>query len=184
MRELELFVMLKSIIESAEPDFGIPLVDGVPSVLVQQTYQPTQQGVAVKPTAFLEMISTIPVGQPAREDFLDDDNNMVHRETQVQRSRFQISALATQDPESTTQLTASDIVNAIRMILQNSQTVAALQAQGCGIVLDFTVRNPKFMDDRARFEASPSFDFEITHKLIVTRTQTVLQSTELDIYVI
>lgn len=184
MRELELFIMLKGIIEAAEPDFGIPQVGGAPGVLVQQSYQPTQQGVAVKPTAFLELIAQVRVGQPLREDFVDDDDNLIHRETQQMITRFQVSALATQDPASVTQLTAGDIVNSIAMILQNSQTVATLEAQGCGVLLDFTHRNPKFMDDRGRFEASPSFDFGITHKLIVTRAQHVLQSTELDIYMI
>lgn len=185
MLELEIFIMLKRIIEAAEPYFGIPLVDGRPGVLVAQSYQPTQQGVARKPTAFIEKIGDIWIGQPLREDYFDDDEDEeVHRETQQMITRFQLSALATQDPASTTQLTASDIVNYIAMILKNSQTIAEIEELGCGITLDKDTRNPKFLDDRGRFEASPSLDFGISHKLIVSREQHVLQSQELQIIVI
>lgn len=185
MLDMQLFIMLKGIIEAAEPDFSIPKVNGLPGILVAQNYQPTQQGVATRPTAFLEIIGHQRIGQPRREDYFDADTSTeIHKETQKMITKFQLSALVKQDADSLTQLTAADVVNLIGMILQNSQTIEQIEAQGCGMLLEKDTRNPKFLDDYNRFEANPSLDFGITHDLIVTRSQNVLQSTELDIYVI
>ena len=189
MLDMELYILLKATIEAQEPDFGIPQVTPVGSstavagIPVYQSYQPTQQGVPLGPCAFLEIIGHERVGQPARTDFYDVPNSReVHTETQVMVTKFQLSALATQSTKRLTQYTAADIINLIGMILQNSTTVETLQAAGCGILLGRDTRNPKFIDDRGRFEASPSLDFSITHKMIVTKIIPVLQSTEIDIY--
>lgn len=185
MFDLPMIILLKSIIETAEPLYGIPKVAGLPGIPVIQAYQPTQQGVATGPAAYLDIIGHQRVGQPAREDFYDEDTEKeVHRETQVMITRFQLSALATQDPKSTTQYTAADIINLLGMILRSSDTIAKIEAEGLGMLLDQPSRNPKFIDDRGRFEAQPSLDFGITHKLIVSTEVPVLQSTEFDIYVI
>lgn len=183
MLDMELYILLKGIIEAQEQYFGIPLVAGQPGIPVAQNFQPTQQGVPNRACAFINIIGHKRVGQPGRVDFYDDEDEVeVHEETQVMITRFQLSALATQSETSLTQYTAADIINYMAMILQNSTTIAQLEAVGCGMLLDFETRNPKFMDDRARFEASPSLDFGITHKLIVRKEVPVLQSTELDIY--
>jgi hypothetical protein len=182
MLDMELFILLKEIIEAAEPDYGIEKRDTKPGILVAQSYQPQQQGVARLPTAYLEIVGHQRVGMTGKEDYYDEDQSKeIHRETQVMITKFQLSALATQDPASLTQYTAADIVNLISMILQNARTIARLEAEGCGIQLGRMTRNPKFLDDRDRFEASPSLDFDITHKLIVTREEDVLQSQELQI---
>jgi hypothetical protein len=183
MLDMELFILLKATIEAAMPDYGIEnKIDGSPGILVAQSYQPQQQGVAIEPTAYIEIVSSTRVGMTGKEDYYDEDEEAeIHRETQVMITTFQLSALATQSPTSTTQYTAEDIVNLIAMILQNATTIATLEAAGCGILLGRTTRNPKFIDDRGRFEASPSLDFGITHKLIVTKVVPVLQSQELQI---
>lgn len=181
MLDMELYIMLKGIIEPAEQYFGIPLVRGLPAIPVAQNFQPTQQGVAVGPTAFLTIIGHQPIGQPSRQDVIEGDL-MIHREIQQMVTMFQISALATQDSKSLTQYTAADIINFMAMILKNSQTIELLKAEDCGITISKDVQNPKFLDDRGRFESNPSFTFSISHKLIVQKSQAVLQSTELDVY--
>ncbi len=184
MKDNELYKLLIATIQAAEPDFGIPNVVSKPGVPVYQSYQPTQQGVTTGPAAYLEIIGHQRIGQPQRADIYDagPPATMTHTETQIMLTQFQISALSTQNPNSTTQYTAADIVNLIAMILQNQQTIESLIAQGCGIQLASPTRNPKFLDARDRFEASPSFDFNITHNLIVSRSQNVVQSTEIGIF--
>ncbi len=185
MLDAEMYAMLTEIIETAEPIYGIPKVKGQPGVPVYQSFQPTEQGAPTGPSAFLTIIGHQRVGQPGREDYYDVDNSKeVHRETQAMITRFQLSALSTQDPKAVRQYSAADIVNLIGMILRSSATIANIEARGCGMLLDQVSRNPKFLDDRGRYEAQPSLDFGITHKLIVSYEQPVLQSTELDIYVI
>jgi len=185
MLDNQLFTLLISIIEDAEPTAGIPNVNGAAGIPVQQAYQPTQEGVPDSPAAFLHIISTQRVGSPSRSDYWDADlQKEIHVETQVLATTFQLSALATQDPNTPNQYTASDIVTLMSYILQSSSTIQALRDRSnneVGIQRVMEIRNPYFKDDRDRNEASPSFDFIITHKLVVSNEISVLQSVEFNI---
>lgn len=100
---------------------------------------------------------------------------MVHTETTQFETTFQFSALATQNPSNTTQLTAADILNYARYALQSMPSIATLEAQGVGVYNVSAVRNPAFEDDRDNFEYSPLFDVTFTHKqIIITSTPAVL----------
>lgn len=157
-------------------------VAGIPGTPIAQAFQPTQQGVNTSPTAYMYKVGDNRLGSPQRKDIYDPDiEEIVHSEIQQYETTFQINALSTQDPKSITQKTASDILNLIAYILQSQKTVEALNAQGVGILKIGQVRNPYFTDDRDRNEASPSLDFTVVHKQIVTSVGLVLQSTELEI---
>ena len=105
----------------------------------------------------------------------------VYTETQQYITSFQMSSLATQDPANTESLTASDILNYGISVLQSGNTIAALEAQGVGILNISQIRNPYFSDDRQRYEASPNADFRLTHKQIVTTVVPVVTSDEIQI---
>lgn len=155
-------------------------VAGIPGTPIAQAFQPTQQGVNTAPTAYLNKIGDNRLGSPQRSDVWDGQR-MVHTELQQYETTFQISALSTQDPNTPTQMTTSDLLNLIAYILQSTATVEAFQAAGVGILKIGQVRNPYFIDDRDLHEASPSFDFVIVHKQIVTSVSPVVQSTEFEI---
>jgi hypothetical protein len=155
---------------------------GVPNTPIAQAFQPTQQGVNTVPTVYLYKVGDRRYGFVGRTDVWDEQTSrMVHTETQQYETTLQFSALATQNPATPAQYTASDILNLIAAILQSSATVAALEAQGVGVERITAVRNPYFLDDRQRFEASPSFDVVLTHKQIISTTTPVAQSVELRI---
>lgn len=182
MRDNELFALLIGIIEAAEPGAGIPNVSGRAGVPVYQSYQPTQQGIATGPSAYLHIISHHRYGLVERSDIWDELNSKeIHTETQIYETMFQLSALSTQNPRDVAQYTAGDIVNAMAYIMQSESTLQLLRAAGVGIERVSDIRNPYFTDDRDRFEASPSFDFILTHKQIVSSEIPVLQSIELQI---
>lgn len=105
----------------------------------------------------------------------------VHTETTQYASTFQMSGLSPQDPANPNQRTASDLLNYAAYAMQSSAMIQALEAQGVGILNVPEVRNPYFMDDRDRFEASPSFDFVLTHKQIIVSQTPVVQSIEVQI---
>lgn len=158
---------------------------GIPGTPIKQAFQPTQQGVNTAPTAYLHKLGDRRIGSPFRSDVWDEINEVeIHTELQQYETDFQISALATQDPATPTQYTASDILNLIAYSLQSEYMITTLQAQGVGILRVRDVRNPYFKDDRARNEASPNLDFTVTHKQIVTSQVPVLQSTEFNILVV
>jgi hypothetical protein len=65
--------------------------------------------------------------------------------------------------------------------MQSAATITALEAQGVGVLNVAQVLNPYFSDDRVRYEASPSADFRLTHKQIVTTVIPVVISEELQV---
>jgi hypothetical protein len=148
---------------------------GIAGTPIKQAFQPTAQGANSQPTAYLYKLYDHRVGFVARTDVWDKTNGfMVHTETQAYTTAFQISTLATQDPNTPTQYTASDILNLIASILQSSVTVATLEAQDVGILHIDEVRNPYFLDDRQRNEAAPSLDFTLAHKQVITTRSPII----------
>ena len=69
---------------------------------------------------------------------------MVHTEMQRYATIFQISALATQDPATPMQLTASDLVNFAAAVAQSDGFIQAIEAQGVGVLRIGEIRNPYF----------------------------------------
>lgn len=106
---------------------------------------------------------------------------MIHTETCQYETTFQLSALATQNPSSTTQKTASDLLNYAAYALQSAAAVQKFEDEGVGILDVREVRNTPFKDDRDQFEYGPSFDFVMTHKQTIIATTPVLQSEEFQI---
>lgn len=177
MRDNELIALIIKTITDQEAVAGI---SGTP---IKQAFQPTNQGPDTKKAGYMFKVGDYRRGTPQKSDVWDViAGKMIHTETQVYETTFQISALSTQNPADTVQYTASDIVNLIAYILQSASTVEILQAAGVGVLRVGDVRNPYFTDDRERFEAEPSFDFVLTHKQIVASENKVLSSNELEIY--
>lgn len=148
------------------------------TIAIQQSYQPTQQGVKTAPCLYIHKVGDRRAGWPARTDVYDSDtDDMVHTEIEQYETTFQISSLATQNPADTSAKTASDWLNLAAYVLQSNNTVNTFEAQGVGIYSVKEVRNPYFVDDRDQNEASPNFDFTLTHKqIIVTRVPIVTKS--------
>lgn len=157
-------------------------IAGIPGTPVKQAFQPTQQGLNTCPTAYLYKLYDHRMGFPYRGDVWNPaTSQMVHTELQQYETTFQISALATQDPKTPTQYTASDILNLIAYILQSSVAIAVFEAQGVGIERVTQVRNPYFLDDRQRNEAAPNLDFTMTHKQIIASTSPIISESILQV---
>lgn len=155
---------------------------GYTGVVVKQTYEPTQQGVNTVPTVYFYKLFDHRYGFRKASDKWDEVNSeMVHTEEQKYETTFQISALVIQDPANIS-YTASDLVNDVAAIMQSVATINTLEAQGVGIYRVTEVRNPYFTDDKDRNEASPSFDFTLTHTQTIVSTVPVIETTEFGIY--
>lgn len=155
---------------------------GIAGTPIAQSFQPTMQGTNTQATLFLYKIGDHPYGFTGRFDaWSEDETEMVHTEIQDYETTFQLSGLAPQSPSTTTQYTASDLVNLAASILRSSVALQSFQAAGVGIEKPKDPRNPYFMDDRDQFEASPSFDFVITHKQTIVTTTPIAQAVELQV---
>ena len=176
MLDNELIKLFREIVLAQEAAAGIK---GTP---IKQAFQPTQQGVNTKPTAYFHKVGDRPVGCPHRKDEWDDGaKKLIHTETQQYETTFQISTLATQDPNTPEQYTASDVLNLIRYILQSTKTIAEFQANGVGIYRVAEVQNPYFLDDHHRNEASPYLRFTLTHKQIISSDMAAIATYEAQI---
>jgi hypothetical protein len=66
------------------------------------------------------------------------------------------------------------------MIMQGSQFIEALKAQGFGIMRITDLRNPYFKDERDQFQASPSFDFTLSYNRTLVRDGRVISDIRID----
>jgi hypothetical protein len=156
------------------------VADGYSGIVVQQSNQPTQQGIPTAPTVYFYKLANKRYGYLGRQDVWDPIGSaMVHTETQYVESTFTVSALVLQVPASTTTTyTASDLVNDVASILQSDSTIVTLNNSGIGILRVSDIRNPYFVDDRDQFEASPSFDFTLVYAQARVSTNPVIESYE------
>ena len=152
------------------------------SIAIKQSFQPVQQGANSMPTLYLNKVGDYRRGMPYRASVWDAVNNIeTYTELQQYETTFQITAWATQDPSNVNSLTASDLANYAAYVMQSDGAIFAYQALGVGIMKIGDVRNPYFSDDRERFEASPSFDFTLTHKQTIILTTPVITETVLQV---
>src|SRR6202046_3318936 len=120
MLDNQLFALIISTLIAGEATVGIP------NTPVKQAFQPTNQGVNTQPTAYLYKIGDRRYGYLLREDIWDIVNSvMIHTESQQYETTFQLSALATQNPQTPTQYTAYDICNLCASILQSNVAIQA-----------------------------------------------------------
>lgn len=137
-----------------------------PVMRIVQNNQPAQRGRPTGPCLLFEKTGDKRYGWVRREDVPDagEPTGVVHTETQVYHTTFQVNALAT--PPSGTSvptITASDIINDAAAALQSDRAISYLLANGISIYRITDIRNPAFVNDQGQFERVPSFDFVVSH---------------------
>lgn len=168
MLEWQLQQLLKSTIEAGIAAWpGAALPDGI---IIQQAFQPRQEGVPSGPAIFLHHKGpATPRGYPKFENYTDPDTQVFMRsETQRMESTYQIGALVPQSPDTPDQLTEVDVLNIVRRILQGTGTLAILNPQNVGVFRVSTVDSNYFSDDKSQNENNPIFDIVLTHSDVVT----------------
>lgn len=143
-----------------------------PFVSIKQSYQPRIEGANSGPTLYLSKIMDKRIGSPEQRQEWDKDRKQEFNTYRQQyETTFQITAWCAQNPSVTNSITAGDILNAAAKVLQCMPTVALLESKDVGILRIGDIRNLYIVDDREQFEATPSFDFVLTHK------QTIVSAT-------
>ncbi len=156
---------------------------GIADLAIKQQYQPMPQGTPSDPVIFLHKINDYRYGYPQRKSVWEQEaKRLVHEESIWMQTSFQVNALAPQDPAQSDLLTASDLLNLSAIILQSDATRQTLQAHGIGIYRVQDIRQIYFVNDRQQFEASPSFDFTLTHRHVITSCAPVVEAFEQNIY--
>lgn len=175
---------------------------GITNVTVQQSLQPTQQGVPSGPTAAVFKVADkrygflkrkdvwVPIqGAPFSNGFSDGFpvNNpnspgyMGHEESQWMESTFQITCLVPQITGATRQMAAADLADACANALQSDAGRAILREEGVGVLRVTDIRAPAFLDDRDRHEYAPNFDFTLTHENVRLSSSPIVQNFDFDL---
>lgn len=150
---------------------------GYAGVQVKQTNQPTQQGVNTTPTVYFYKVSDRRYGFLRRYSEWDTvTSTETHLEDQWYETKFQLSSLVLQNPKTPNEYTASDLVNSCAAILQSDSSRETLASKDVGILRISDVSNPYFSDDRDQYEASPAFEFILTHRQTRVTTEPVILS--------
>ena len=146
--------------------------DGFTGVIVKQMDQPTQQGIPRGPTVFFQKIYDHRYGWGMTyAKWNATASQEQNHEPQWHETTFQVSTLVVQDPKTPNAYTAADLANEVASIMQSEATRVTMMAQNVGILRVSEITNPYFQDDRDQFEATPTFDFILTH--LQTRVSTI-----------
>lgn len=141
--------------------------------------QPTRQGVAVNKAVYFTKLNDVRYGFVKRADVYDPELAVFeHTETQPYESTFQINAMSIQSVNNTSDLTASDLVNLVASIMQSDYARDELRKEGIGIIRVTDVRNPYFLNDKDRYQASPSFDFTLLYNRTLVNSVGAVNSYE------
>jgi hypothetical protein len=168
MTDTELAILLRAQLLAGLADIGLPDVE----VIANQ--QPTSQGRADGQAVYFFKVSDPRRGWQSRRNVMSGDVPRKLEEQNVD-STYQFMALAKQSPSDITAPTASDLLNAASMILSSRSVGRALYAQGVGVQVVGDMRNPYFQNARAQFEASPSFDFTVSHRRSIMTATSVIE---------
>lgn len=154
----------------------------VPANNIIQGYQPTQQGRPIGPTVYFNALPATPLGHPRRDSIYDPDTQVMRDvEVQTYLVQYQANALSQQTASDETQLTAMDILKAVRQVLQSSNTIALLKTDGLAILRVNALRNPTFVNDEGRAQYAPSFDFTLTYDEVYTADVPVVDTFEFNL---
>jgi hypothetical protein len=149
--------------------------------VVVASQQPTQQGRVDGAAIYFFPISDNPYGWQGRAGQYDSGSNeVIYQETQRYETTYQVTALAPSDPNDLSLPTPKDLVSLARMIIGSQKFVSAMTAQKVGVQRPTPIRNPFFNNDRDQFEASPSFDFTVSHERSIIQQVPAVESVELN----
>lgn len=149
----------------------------LPTILIQQSNQPTTQGTNSQPTIYFTKFPARKCGYPRRHDVWNGNTNtMDHTETQYYESMFQFDTFVAQNPASTSGITSSDLATIVTEIFSSDAFLAGLRAQDVNIERITDIRPDYFQNDYDRFTQVPSFDVIFTYKNVVVTGNNVIAS--------
>lgn len=139
----------------------------VAGLKIKASNSPQTTGADEGPTLYLSFVSHHRYGWVRRDAYPDPDAEvgMIRREAQRYETTMQATALHRQGV-TRTEPTAQDVANLAAAVVQSDAWMDLMRAQGVGILRVTDVRAPYFLNGEGEFEASPSFDFVLTHEQV------------------
>jgi len=159
----------------------LPLLaeQGHADVPVVTSFQPTEQGRTDGPTLYL---CQIPAGGnygwQGRSTKWDEDTQTLKRtESQIVRETFQLMSLN----DTGVGIDPITLHNLTTVLIASQAFREALRLEAVGIERIVASRTPEYVNDRERFEQSPSFDFTLTHTTAIIQQARYFERAEINI---
>lgn len=155
MLDIELFSIVRSELIN---QFSLYNKHDLTDVKVTRANQPTQQAAGNGRTVFITRVGNPQVGGGFKY------NGTTRTEQKFKRATFQFDVLAEFDPADLNALLPGDIINITADLIQSYNAIRNLRANGVNIERVTDVRPSYFVNDKDRFESSPSFDLTANYQ--------------------
>jgi hypothetical protein len=150
-----------------------------PEVDVTSSFQPNNQGRLDGPVLYFVEIGDVPHGAQRNSQQTDIGTGQT-TVTSAQRMRisYQVQGFAPADVTDLTVLRAADVVKLALMLMASPPFIAALKANGMGIEKIPSTKPNFVVNDRAQFEAGPTFEFTISYQRSIIQKSAIIQTAE------
>lgn len=126
---------------------------------VKQLQQPENIGFTTG-CVYVSRIDTNRLGwQEHKDKFVN--GNMIHTEAYFEQIQYQISAFKKRNPSDITEITSSDVLNAIITFFMSSAGVQYIRSLGYESFRVSQLRQPTIVTDSENYEKNPSFDITL-----------------------
>ncbi|ANY17236.1 phage gateway protein [Bordetella pseudohinzii] len=158
-KQLEATVRDALVLLLAEQGITLPVLAAPP--------RPTEQG-SVDDGIYFFLLNRGKRGWQARK-YHDDGEGLTATESQINESMYQYQAFVENDPDSPTQLLASDVLAVVRGVLQSMRFTQSMTAAGIGVQRATEIAMSSFVNEGSNSDFNPSFTIIFTHHRNITQ---------------
>lgn len=159
MRDSPFIIALRAVLTTRYQTFGFG------DVAIKQAEQPTQQGIMINRALYVRKILDYRYGYPQRRDeYEESTNTFLHIESSQIIATYQFNAISRLNPADDAAITAADVLKFTAAAIQSDAVMAALRAEGIGVLRVQDLRNVYEIDDQGRHQATPMFDAKFTYR--------------------
>lgn len=161
MIDNDLYVIVRTQLLAQLARYGQPTWD------VQQAFQPEQQGdnPTDQPCLYFHALPDYRYGWPQRKDIWSPLSGiMEHRESQQMEKTLQFNGVMQDTADNVSGLIVADMLKLAAQAFQSDTMMAAMRAQGLGVLRISQIRNVPIQNEQGNFAMNPSFDVVLTHR--------------------
>lgn len=155
---------------------------GHPEVDVTASFQTDNQGRLSGPVLYFVELSDDPYGG---QGYKTTHNALTGEtiDTSMQRMRisYQVQGFAPVNKTDLTVLRAGDIVKMALMLLKSPPFIRALKDNGMGIEKIATTKPNFVVNDRAQYEAGPTFEFTMSYRRSIIQKSAIITTADIAI---
>lgn len=176
MRDVLLDSLIRTALRARLADYGYG------AVAVKKTYQPTQQGAPSGLAILFAKLFDVRHGSPQRLEVWNVDTQQFDYVESIQvETTYQFAAMAERDPADVNALTAGDYLKAAAAAMQSDTMLAALRAQGVGVLRVREIRSTPVTNEKGESAENPTFDVVLTHRDAYTDALPAIVASEVNI---